>query len=562
MKKILRPYQQQAINETWDALKKSDDPVLFVMSVGGGKSLCISSILEQIEKLNKKALCLVNNSELVRNNSETFKEQGGNPSVFCATLNKKEYKTNIVFATPQSVINAIKTNHPLSDIYFNMIVVDEAHGIDYNAHQSTFMRILRHYKGIYPSMRVLGLTGTDFRGKGFDIVGENCLFKSRVANITTAWLIENNYLAKPIYGITKITGYDFSKIKPQSTGKFKTEDLEGVINKNTRLTGQILKEVQQIMQDRAGAFIFCSTKKHCEEAMFALPADLTRIITGETPGDERHEILIAARKGEIKYLLSVNCLMVGVDVPNFCTTVWLRPTESLVIYVQGIGRALRLHPNKKNALILDYAGNLDRHSEIDHPIINEALQAKGEDDEEERPFKCYTCSTYNPITARRCCGVVDGKRCDHFFEFKNCSKCGVPNDITSRQCRVCSTELINPNNKLTAHQPETYRLNVISAIYKVDVYGSTSIPIIKIYYNCGDFRVFESYHSATFKSCNIFYNKFLKIHVENPSRFYKKMTNLYSMKELITSGEIKTPSVLIGKNNQYGHFQITKKIFS
>lgn len=560
MVKVLREYQQQGITETWEALKKNDDPVLFVMSVGGGKSLCISSILEHMEKLGKKALCLVNNSELVRNNSETFKEQGGNPSVFCATLNKKEYKTNIVFATPQSVINAIKTNHPLSEAVFNMIVVDEAHGIDYNAHQSTFMRILRHYKGVYPEMRVLGLTGSDFRGKGFDIVGENCLFKSRVANITTSWLIANGYLAKPTYGITKTAGYDFSKIKPQSTGKFKTEDLERVINKNFRLTGQILQEVQDIMTDRAGAFIFCSTRKHCEESMQALPSELTRIITGETPGDERHEILTAARAGKIKYLLSVNCLMVGIDVPNFCTTVWLRPTESLVIYVQGIGRALRLHADKSDALILDFSGNLDRFQDWDDAIINEAIQPKTEE-EQDYCIPCYTCHTLNKVTSRRCCGMPNNKRCDYYFEWKDCPSCKNKNDITARSCVHCQAELIDPNAKLSRDKKIKYELIVTQAKYWIALHQATGTPIINAEYKCVDGKAYESYFTHTPKNKNIFYAKFVKTHLEKASDYYMSLGNYDKLKTMIESGLIKTPRCLICTRNEYGRYEIFKKMF-
>ena len=65
--------------------------------------------------------------------------------------------------------------------------------------------------------------------------------------------------------------------------------------------------------------------------------------------------------------------MVGVDVPYFDVCAWLRPTESLILFIQGIGRVLRLHPSKQNALILDYAGNVERHGHIDDAIINAAL---------------------------------------------------------------------------------------------------------------------------------------------------------------------------------------------
>ena len=556
----IRPYQQTAINEAWAALKKNNDPVLFVSSVGSGKSVMIGHMMKTIEDHGKRALCLVNSSELVRNNSETFKRMGGNPSVFCASLNKKEYDQNIVFATPQSIMAAIKNNHPIKDIFFNMIVVDEAHSINHLSFESQFMRILRHYKQAYPAMRVLGLTGTDFRGSGNDIVGEDCLFKTRVANITTSWLIQNDFLAKPIYGFPETKSFDFSKLKTKA-GKFSTKELEEVISKKKRLTWHILQEVNKTMQSRNGAFIFCSSKRHCGEALEALPPDSAYIITGNTPEKERHNILTMARNQEIKYLISVNCLMTGIDVPNFCTTVWLRPTESLVLYVQGIGRALRLHESKKNALILDFAGNLDRHQDIDNLIINEALQARDDhEEEEEKPFTCYTCGTAAGLHTRRCHGVVLNARCEYFFQFKDCPKCSVQNDITSRHCRSCSAELIDPNTKLKRIKPQQYILNVIKAHYGVQPMGYTSNPIVNVSYDCGAYRVYESYFTNNSKNKNIMYAKFLRLHVDNASDYYMHMGNINKMRELL-GDKIKTPSQLICTLNEDGFYKIVKKVF-
>ena len=209
---IFRDYQLKAINETFEALKKNDDPVLLECSVGGGKSYLIAGIAKKLDEANKRVLCLVNSSELVRNNSQAYIELGRTPSIFCASLNKKEYKHNAIFATPQSIINALKTNHPISKTIFNMIVVDEAHTISFQDPDTIFMRILTHYKQYYHDMRLLGMTGTAFRGD-YSIVGKDALFKSKTGNISTEWLIENGYLVKPYFGNPKQSSFDFSKIE-------------------------------------------------------------------------------------------------------------------------------------------------------------------------------------------------------------------------------------------------------------------------------------------------------------------------------------------------------------
>ena len=79
--KELRPYQLQAVNDCWSALKENNEPVLLMASVGAGKSLMLASILLSMQRAGKRALCLVNNAELVRNNCATFIDEGGNASI-------------------------------------------------------------------------------------------------------------------------------------------------------------------------------------------------------------------------------------------------------------------------------------------------------------------------------------------------------------------------------------------------------------------------------------------------------------------------------------------------
>ena len=82
----LRPYQEKAVAECWECLKKNDDPVLLMSSVGSGKSLMLANILLTMQQAGKRALCLVNNAELVRNNCATLIDEGGKASIYCASL--------------------------------------------------------------------------------------------------------------------------------------------------------------------------------------------------------------------------------------------------------------------------------------------------------------------------------------------------------------------------------------------------------------------------------------------------------------------------------------------
>lgn len=543
MPKILRDYQKSAVNECLTALKKDDQPVLLMASVGSGKSLMLSELCLIFEKANKRVLCIVNNAELVRNNAQTFEDQGGSPSIYCAALNSKDCVNNVVFGTPQSVLNGIKKNEAISKIKFNIVLVDEAHNIDFNRHTNIFMRILRHYKNEYPNMRILGATGTAFRYKGEPIVGAESLFKTQVGNITTAWLIEQGYLVKPKFEIDEDLTIDFSSVKLNQMGKFDNKQMETVIEKNFRLTTKIIWNLRDIMerQNRFGAFIFCSTLNHCEEAALALPEDKTAIITGSTPQKERIKILDKARKGEIKYLINVQVLTVGIDVPGFDTLLFLRPTESLVLAVQMIGRTLRLYPGKTEALILDCAGNLERHSDWDDPVILDALK-QTRDKDKPLIFPCPTCTTMNTEHARRCVGISENKRCDWYFEWKDCHSCQGQTDITSRYCPHCNVELIDPNAKLTPLQSTIVEVTVLQSKFWVQESGKYTQ--LRAQYKINDDKyLYESFTpTASEKAKNMFYGNFIKQHLDNSSYWYPHLQNPIYLKAMLS--HIKAPSHL------------------
>jgi DNA repair protein RadD len=574
--KQLRQYQIKAVRECWEDLKKDNGPVLLMASVGSGKSLMIASILLSMQKAGKRALCLVNNAELVRNNCATLIEEGGNASVYCAALGSKDISGPIVFGTPQSILNGINKDEDIAKIKFNLIVVDEAHAINYINHRSCFIRILRHYKSVYPDVRLLGATGTNFRFKGSAIVGEGCLFKSQVGNITTEQLIAENYLISPKFEIDDNLIIDFSKVKVKQNGQFDQKQLEEVIEKSTRLTELICHQVIHIMesQDRFGCFLFATTKKHAYEILSHLPAHESAIILGETPQHERTEILDKARSGVIKYLVNIAIISVGVDIPSYDTIAYLRPTESLVLLVQTMGRVLRLSPqtNKKEASVLDFAGNIERHSDWDSPLLLDALKQTIDKD---RPLviSCPACHTFNTEHARRCVGIIDKEnhqgRCTYYFEFKECVNkvegvnCGAQNDISSRHCHKCMQELIDPNAKLSlSHvQKKTFSVVVLEAKYTIS--GTKNGFRVNCTYKCKDEAgkigsVSENYSPTSDKAIRVFYGQFVKKHCLNAHIWYTNLNNLIKVEEMLQHAM--TP-ISLDLRKEHEGIKIRKKIF-
>lgn len=566
--KILRPYQQNAVNECWKALKVNDSPVLLMASVGAGKSLMLANILLTMQHAGKRALCLVNNAELVRNNCATFIDQGGDSSIYCAALGDKNATAPIVFGTPQSVLNGINKNEPIAKIKFNLIVVDEAHNINFNNHRTCFMQILRYYKQEYLPMRLLGATGTNFRFKGSEIVGEKCLFKTQVGNITTEQLIKENYLIEPKFHIDSNLIIDFSKVTIKKNGLFDQKQLEKVIEENTRLTALICQQVIHIMeeQNRFGVFFFATTKKHAEEIFSYLPCNESALILGDTPQHERTSILDKARTGAIRYLVNIAIISVGVDVPSYDTVAYLRPTESLVLLVQTMGRVLRLSPltHKTEALVLDFAGNIERHRDWDNPVL---LKAISQTIDKDKPLViiCPSCQEMNTVDARRCIGLHNSKRCDYYFEFKACpnAKCGIENDLAARHCRICKTEIIDPNEKLNLNGiiDQTKECQVLKASYAIsEIKNGIKLRAV---YKCQEkngkiFGIIENYFSCSEKAKRVFYGQFVKQHCENPKKWYTTLDRKKNMELMLQ--EVKTPLNMKVINSKNG-FIIKKKYF-
>ncbi|MDA4834871.1 helicase-related protein, partial [Enterobacter hormaechei] len=119
----------------------------------------------------------------------------------------------------------------------------------------------------------------------------------------------------------------------------------------------IISQIEEFAATRKGVMIFAATVEHAREITGLLPADDAALITGETPGPERDRLIEAFKAQQFRYLVNVSVLTTGFDAPHVDLIAILRPTESVSLDQQIVGRGLRLAPGKTDCLILDYAGN-------------------------------------------------------------------------------------------------------------------------------------------------------------------------------------------------------------
>lgn len=488
----LRPYQQEAFNSVISWVKKSFDPCLVNAATGAGKSLIIAAIAECLHGISggKKILCLAPSKELILQNREKYLATGNPASLFSASAGGRCLKHPVVFGTEKTVKNAIDK---FGD-QFCAVVIDEAHRIT-----PTIKLIVDELKKKNKKLRVIGLTATPYRmGSGYiykidengktldDSETVNPFFKKLVYKIEARYLIEQGYLTSPVFEAGQSESYDTSGLSLNRMGLFDSADIDRAFVGKGRKTSLIVAEIVAKAHNRMGVMIFAATVQHAHEIMESLPPELSAIVTGDTPPAEREKIITDFKLMSIKYLVNVSVLTTGFDAPHVDLVAIMRATESASLLQQIIGRGLRLHEHKADCLIMDFAGNIERHcpsGDVFEPQIKTSKASEAG----KFPCICPLCNYENEFKGRpnpdgfevsqdgyfldldsnkvmtehgempahhgrRCNGFVlvagSHMQCNYYWTSKECPECGEKNDIAARYCTNCKTELVNPNEKL------------------------------------------------------------------------------------------------------------------
>lgn len=480
----LRPYQKEVHDKVLNEIRKSTKSLLVEAVTASGKSWIIAALAETIHDISKKnILCLAPNVDLVRQNREKYLTTGQPASIYSASAGVKCLKHSVVFSTPLTAKNI--SNNTLSK--FAMIVIDEAHSIT-----NTIIEIIERVKTANPLIRVVGLTGTPFKlGKGRiykvdendKALGEddaiNPYFDKLVCRITAQQLLDLKYITPVEIGAT---GDKYESIHSllQKNGMYKADDINRVYLGRGRKTAYIVSEIVLKTREHKGVMIFATTINHGLEIMESLPKENSRFIGGDInmSKKEREKIIDDFKKQKYKYLVNVSVLTTGVDFTHVDCIAILRPTESASLFLQIIGRGLRLHNGKEKCLILDYASNID-YFFPDGDIFNPNIKTKSNKGEKVPvEIECPSCRKINIFSARKNTEgyilskdgyfldlennpiIVNKKplpshygrsclhECGYRWSYKVCECCDYENDITARYCKKCKGELIDPNEKL------------------------------------------------------------------------------------------------------------------
>lgn len=400
----LRPYQREAVDAIYTYFSASDGNPLVVMPTGTGKSIVLATFLrEAIEGWSEtRVLVLTHIRELIQQDFAALIHAWPTApaGIYSAGLNKRDIGAQIVFAGIQSIH---KRAYAVQRC--DLVLIDEAHLLG-RSDTGMYRSFLRDLRSINPALKVVGFTATPYRtDSGLLHEGEGRLFTDIAYDVPILEMIEQGYLA-PVVPKRTATQLDVSGVGTRG-GEFIPGQLERAVDKS-EVTEAAVREIVSHGADRGSWLAFCSGVDHAEHVRDAIREHgiTCETVTGETPTPERDRILAGYKAGRIRALTNANVLTTGFDAPGTDMIALLRPTKSVGLYCQMLGRGTRLAPGKDDCLILDFAGNTSRHGPLD--TVDGRIK-KG-DGEGVAPIKeCPTCHTLCAAAAREC------KECGHVF---------------------------------------------------------------------------------------------------------------------------------------------------
>ncbi|UYM16226.1 DEAD/DEAH box helicase [Endozoicomonas euniceicola] len=370
MKLELRWYQQEAIDAIYAYFSNEEGNPLVCVSTGGGKSVIIAAfIFGVIERWHGQRFLIISHvKEIIEQNHDKMHAvwEEAPTGVYSAAMRARDTDAQILFASIQSIH---KRAEELG--YFDLVLIDECHLLNSENRETMYYRLLEELKAINPAMKIIGFTATPYRVKqGLLTQGKNPLFTDIIYETDIQRLIDDGYLS-PLRSKSGREKIDLDGVRTRQ-GDYLTADMESAVQKND-VTEKAVTEVIEYGKDRKAWLIFCVSVAHAEQVKELLIYEgiNAECITGETPKYERVRILADFKEGKIKALTSQGVLTTGFDAPLVDLIVLLRATKSPGLYVQILGRGLRISPEtgKTDCLVLDYGGNITRHGPIDQITI-------------------------------------------------------------------------------------------------------------------------------------------------------------------------------------------------
>lgn len=349
----LRDYQKENKKHVYDAWCECQS-VMLQMPTGTGKTRLFVSIIKDIFHYSRdvkqafKVLVLVHRTELVEQIDEQLSDYGlAHGIIQSGDKERKKYPVQV--ASVQTLSRRLLN---WTDKEFDCIIVDEAHHVT----AESYLKIIK----AFPKAKLLGVTATPVRlnGEGFTQI-----FDKLIISLGIKWFIDNNYLSKYDYysvGKSSFIQKEIDGIKKFSQGDYAESELERVCD-NDRIRAQVVKTYLDHANGKKG-IVYTINKLHnknlCEK--FKEQGITTVAIDSDTPKEIREKYIEQFKEGKIKIICNINLFTEGFDCPDIEFIQLARPTKSLALYLQQVGRGLRISDAKEKTIFLDNVGLYNR----------------------------------------------------------------------------------------------------------------------------------------------------------------------------------------------------------
>lgn len=345
-----RSYQEEDKKIIREALE-SEGSMMYQLATGGGKSVVATMLAKEWDSENKRTLVIAHRERLISQMFNHFDRNGIKVGKIIANI-EENLDANIIVASVWTIVHEKRFNQIIGN-GFDCVIIDEAHRTASNTYEKILGRI-RHNN---PSAKILGLSATPERKDGKPL---DTYFNYLHSSKDTRWLINNGFLSK--YKVWHMPIGELKEQVERSGSDYKISEL----SKYMRTPERIKHAVESYRKHANGksCLLYAVDRNHgknLKEEFIKEGFENIEYIDAETPQKEREDILERYVETDNMLLISIETMTEGVDLPNTQCVQLERPTLSLTLYLQMVGRGLRPSENKDECLILDNAGCVHEH---------------------------------------------------------------------------------------------------------------------------------------------------------------------------------------------------------
>lgn len=397
----LRPYQTEALDALWSSLF-GEDNTLCVLPTGAGKTRVLAALILRARavKPDIRIAVLMGRVDLVAQTERAFREfmPASTIGVLCGSFDRRETDRLLTLVSIQSV--------KAKEAYrYDLIIVDEVHRMDQD--EGGYIRFIESCRQQNFKLKVVGVTATPFRASGL-IYGRDQLFGRICYRKTIPQMIEMGFLSPPRL-VAGVEQHNVSGLRLRG-GEYVQEDVDALVADKERCREQV-REALKLLGGRQCVVWACANIEHCNlvaDTLMALGEPCTTVHS-KLKRETRADNLSGWMGGFPRHMSFVSVLSEGFDHPPIDAVVLMRPMRSPVLYIQTVGRGLRLSEDKKDCLVLDFGQVVATIGPLDDPSIAKNGGQRERDGQlklvnEPVQRMCDKCRTFVPPRALVCSG--------------------------------------------------------------------------------------------------------------------------------------------------------------